>query len=143
LSLGPSVGGTFWPPAGISLAFFLVAPRRTWPQLLVAGVLANYLSDVLHGQVLGASIGFAAANLGEPIIGAFLLRRLFAAPITFTRLPELVALALVVTFVSAPIASAVGALAAQQWTESPPGFVAGWRTWWIGDAVGALVLTPC
>ena len=47
LSLGASVGGTFWPPAGISLAFFLASPRRTWPLLLVSGVLANYLSDLL------------------------------------------------------------------------------------------------
>lgn len=143
LSLGPSVGGMFWPPAGISLAVFLVAPRRAWPQLVVAGVAANYFSDLLHGQVLPASVGFAIANLGEPLVGAYVLRRFFATPITFTRLPEVVALALVVTFISAPIAAAVGAVTAERWTASPPGLLAGWRTWWIGDAVGALVLTPC
>jgi integral membrane sensor domain MASE1 len=122
LSLGPSVGGTFWPPSGIALAVFLAAPRRTWPQLLIAGIVANYVSDVVHGQALQASIAFAIANLSEPLIGALLIRKSFNSPITFTRLPEVVALALVVVFVSAPIAAAIGALAAEWWTQASPGF---------------------
>ncbi|HEY0875950.1 MAG TPA: MASE1 domain-containing protein, partial [Vicinamibacterales bacterium] len=65
LSLGPSVGATFWPPAGISLGVFLASPMRAWPVLLAAGSLANYASDLLHGQVLAASISFVVANLGE------------------------------------------------------------------------------
>jgi signal transduction histidine kinase/CheY-like chemotaxis protein/integral membrane sensor domain MASE1 len=143
LSLGPTVGGTFWPPAGVSLAVFLAAPRRDWPLLLCAGLAANYLSDLLHGQTLPASIGFAITNLGQPLLGAVVLRRILGAPVTLTRLPELLALGLVVAFVSVPISSAIGAQAAQWWTEDPPGFAQGWRTWWVGDAVGALVLAPC
>ena len=142
LSLGPSVGGTFWPPAGIALAALLLAPRRIWPQLLLAGVIANFASDQVHGQTLAASIAFALANLSEPLIGALLLQRVFTAPVTFTRMPEIVALALVVVCVSAPISAAIGAVAAGWWTPDPPGFLAGWRTWWVGDSVGALVLTP-
>lgn len=142
LSLGPSVGGTFWPPAGIALAAFLVAPRRMWPQLLVAGVIANFVSDQVHDQTLAASIAFVIANLSEPLVGALLLQRIFTPPVTFTRLPEILALALVVVFVSALFAAAIGAMAAQWWTQDPPGFLAGWRTWWVGDSVGALVLTP-
>jgi signal transduction histidine kinase/integral membrane sensor domain MASE1/ActR/RegA family two-component response regulator len=141
LSLGPSVGGTFWPPAGISLAVFLASPTRRWPHLLAAGVAANFLSDALHGQVLAASVGFAIANLGETLVGAALLRRL-AGFITFTRLLDVVLLGIVAVFLSAPIGAAIGAVAAQWWTQDPPGLSAGWRTWWVGDAVGALVLTP-
>ncbi|HEX2139310.1 MAG TPA: MASE1 domain-containing protein [Woeseiaceae bacterium] len=142
VSLGPSVGGTFWPPAGIALAALLVAPRRSWPQLLVAGAIANFMSDQVHGQTLSASVAFAVANLSEPLIGALLLRRMFPAPVTLTRLPEIVALAFVAVLVSAPFAAAIGATAAEWWTPDAPGFLAGWRTWWVGDAVGALVLTP-
>ncbi len=142
LSLGPSVGGTFWPPAGITLAFFLTAPRRAWPILLVAASLANLLSDVLHGQNLPATLGFAAANIGEALAGAVLLRRLLPHRVTFTRLSELAMLSLVVAFVSAPPAAALGAYVAEGFTPNPPGFPAGWRTWWVGDAVGAIVLTP-
>jgi signal transduction histidine kinase/FixJ family two-component response regulator len=142
LSLGPSVGGTFWPPAGISLAVFLLAPYRAWPLLLLAGASANFVSDVLHGQVLEASIGFTAANVGEPILGAFLIRRALPGAFTLTRLQELVVLAVVVVFASAPLAAAFGAFIAERFTPDPPGFASGWRTWWIGDMVGALVLAP-
>ena len=142
VSLGSSVGGTFWPPAGIALGTLLAAPLRLWPQLLLAGAIANFASDQVHGQTLAASLVFIVANLGEPLLGAFLLRRFFARPVTLTRLPEVVALALVVVLVSAPLAAAVGALSAEWWTQGPPGFPAGWRTWWVGDAVGAMVLAP-
>jgi signal transduction histidine kinase len=142
LSLGPSVGGTFWPPAGIALAVFLVAPTRSWPVLVLAGVAANLLSDLIHGQRLPGSIGFAAANLGEPLLGAFLLRRLLHVPVTLTRVQELAVLAAVVVFVSGPLAAALGAIIAQLYTPDPPGFAVGWRTWWVGDFVGALVMAP-
>jgi PAS domain S-box-containing protein len=141
LSLGPSVGGTFWPPAGISLAFFLATPRRAWPFLLIAGVAANFVSDLLHDQTLPAAVSFAATNLSEPLLGAVLLQRLLKF-VQFTRVIDVVALALIVVFVSAPLAAAIGALAAERFTQNPPGFVAGWTTWWVGDAVGALVLAP-
>ena len=142
VSLGSSVGATFWPPAGIALGTLLVAPRRLWPQLLAAGAAANFLSDQVHGQTLAASLAFIVANLGEPLLGAFLLRRFFTPPVTLTRLPEIVALAVVVVLVSAPLAAVVGAFSAEWWTQDPPGFSAGWRTWWVGDAVGAIVLAP-
>ena len=92
LSLGPSAGGTFWPPAGIALAVLVVAPRRSWPQLLIAGAVANLVSDQLHGQTLAASVAFLVANLSEPLVGALLLQSLFSTPVRFTRLPEVVAL---------------------------------------------------
>ena len=142
LSLGPSVGGTFWPPAGISLAAFLVASTRLWPHLLLSGLLANYASDALHGQTVEASIAFAVANLGEPVVGAAIVRAILRTEIRFTSLVEVAVVAVVAVFVSAPLAAAIGAVAAEWWTPNPPGFPTGWRTWWVGDSVGALVLTP-
>jgi signal transduction histidine kinase/integral membrane sensor domain MASE1/CheY-like chemotaxis protein len=142
LSLGPSVGGTFWPPSGITLAVFLLAPQRTWPSLVAAGVLANFVSDQLHGQNLPASFGFALANLAEPVIGAYLLRRFLGTPFTFSRLSEVVTAVAVVVFISAPIGAVIGGLTAEFWTKEPPGFASSWRTWWIGDACGAVVLAP-
>ena len=140
LSLGPSVGGTFWPPAGISLAAFLASRFRSWPLLVIGGAAANFTSDVVHGQLLQASIGFTAANLAEPVLGAFLVRLALPGPFTLTRLPELGVLILVVALASTPVAAAFGAFIAERFTPDPPGFAAGWRTWWVGDMVGALVV---
>ena len=142
LSLGPSVGGTFWPPAGISLAAFLASRFRSWPLLVIGGAAANFTSDVVHGQLLQASIGFTAANLAEPVLGAFLVRLALPGPFTLTRLPELGVLILVVALASTPVAAAFGAFIAERFTPDPPGFAAGWRTWWVGDMVGALVVAP-
>ncbi len=142
LSLGPTVGGTFWPPSGVALGVLLASPRRAWLALVASGLVANFISDQLHGQSLAASLGFASANLAEPLFGAWLLRRLFGEPFTFTRPAELTGGALVVVAVSTPIAAVLGALTAEAWTESPPGFWRSWHTWWVGDAVGAVLLAP-
>ncbi|HET8698066.1 MAG TPA: ATP-binding protein [Gammaproteobacteria bacterium] len=119
----------------------MTTPRRAWPLLLVGGVTANYVSDLLHGQTLPAAVSFAVVNLSEPLLGAVLLQWALKS-VRFTRVVDVVALALIVALVSAPLAAAIGALAAERFTENPPGFVAGWTTWWVGDAVGALVLAP-
>src|SRR5690606_25456894 len=111
VSLGPSVGGTFWPPAGVALGTLLLAPRQMWLKLLVAGAFANFLSDQVHGQTLGASLAFIVANLSGPLAGALFLGRIFKAPVTFMRSPEIIALAFVVVLVSAPIAAGIGATA--------------------------------
>lgn len=142
LSLGPSVGGTFWPPAGVTLGVLLSTPRRVWPPLLLAGLLANFVSDQLHGQTLAASVGFGAANLGEPLLGAWLLRRVHGERVTFRRPAQLLGGAVLAVFVSTPLGALVGALTAESFTQSPPGLFRSWSTWWVGDAVGAVLLAP-
>jgi signal transduction histidine kinase/integral membrane sensor domain MASE1/ActR/RegA family two-component response regulator len=143
LSLGSSVGGTFWPPAGIALAVFVTVPWRSVPVLIAAGAAVNFVSDLVHGQTLPAAFGFTIANLGEPLLGAAIVRALLPDSRTFVRLSEAVVIVLVTVVVSAPVASFVGGLTAERFTVNPPGIAASWQTWWVGDAVGALVLAPC
>ncbi len=40
---------SFWMPAGLSIAVFLLNKTRDWPWFLVALFLANYLFDHFHG----------------------------------------------------------------------------------------------
>lgn len=142
LPLGSAVGGAFWPPSGVALGLLATQRARIWPHLIFAGVAANVASDLLHGHPIAAALGFAVANLADPLIGAALLRAMFRRPIAFGRLSEVVASAIVAVVVSAPVAAVIGATAAELWNTPSPGFAMSWRTWWVGDAVGAIVLGP-
>ncbi|MBL8742533.1 MAG: MASE1 domain-containing protein, partial [Myxococcales bacterium] len=140
LSLGTAVGGTFWPPSGLTLGVLLYAARTAWPRLVVAGLVANFTSDQLHGMSVPASLGFAAANLVEPYVAAYLLRRRAGKEIRLNRAADFIALGLVECFIAAPLASLIGALTVELWAATSPGFAMTFRTWWVGNAVGGLVL---
>lgn len=76
---GATVGLAFFPPAGITFAgFVLVRGRRRL--VLVALVMAvEYAVDVRHGLRPLTAIGYAAANVVEPLVGATVALRAVGA----------------------------------------------------------------
>ena len=68
----PETGVAFFPPAGLTLATLLLTPRRTWPLWLAAVAVAEIWIDLAHGQTLFMAVGFATANVAEPLVGASL-----------------------------------------------------------------------
>ena len=60
-----------WPPAGIALAAFLVLGYRLWPAILLAAFLVNLTME----RSVASSIGIAAGNTLEGLLGAWLVSR--------------------------------------------------------------------
>ncbi len=122
-----------WAPTGIALAAFL---------LFGYGVCAFLVNLTTAGSV-ATSIGIAVGNTLEGLTGAYLINRFARGPRAFERAPNLfkaVVLAGVVsTTVSATIGTttiSLGGLA--RWAE----YGSIWLTWWLGDAVGDVVVAP-
>jgi signal transduction histidine kinase len=136
----PAAGAPFFPSAGVTLAALVLTQRRYWPLLLAVVAVAEVAVDLQHHQTVAMALGFAAANVVEPLIGAVLLRHFFRREMT-----PLGALAcfLVCAVVFGPmVGGAIGALvSALHGTEDPGAVVA--LKWWIGDGLGVLVVaTP-
>src|SRR5213594_5115807 len=130
---------TIWPPAGIALAAFVLLGYRVWPAILGAAFLANVTTT---GAVL-PSIGIAIGNTAEGLLGAYLVNRFARGGRVFDRVGDIVRFtalaALVSTIVSASIgvtSLALGGL--MSWVDAPRV----WLTWWLGDAVGDIVVAP-
>jgi len=130
---------TVWPPAGIALAGFVLFGYRVWPAILGAAFLANMTTT---GAVL-PSIGIAVGNTMEGLLGAYLVNRFARGGRVFDRGRDIFRFtalaALVSTTVSATIgvvSLAVGGLLA--WPDASRV----WLTWWLGDAVGDIVIAP-
>ena len=66
----PEAGAAFFPSAGLTLAVLLLTPRRTWPIWLAVIGVSEFLVDITHGQRAAMAIGFAFANMLEPLVGA-------------------------------------------------------------------------
>jgi PAS domain S-box-containing protein len=126
-----------WPPVGVGIAALTLFGLRMWPGIVVGDLLVADYSTPL-GTVLGQTTG----NTLEVLIAALLLRRLVGGGVGLTRVVEvlaLVACAAVGTLVSACFGPASLLLGNVITADE---FASVWRTWWLSDFSGALVVTP-
>jgi signal transduction histidine kinase len=136
----PAAGAPFFPSAGVTLAALVLTRRRRWPLLLAVVAVAEVAVDLQHHQTVPMAVGFAAANVVEPFIGAVLLQRYFRREMT--PLGALASFLLCAVVFGPMVGGAIGAsVSALHGTDDPGALVA--LKWWIGDGLGVLVVaTP-
>jgi PAS domain S-box-containing protein len=128
-----------WIAGGIGLATLLLNPRSLWPLLLGVMFAAGVGANLLSGRPFLASLGFMLANVAESAAGAWLITRLCGSRVTFGRVNEIVALILVATVINADTAFIGAGTAALTTSQS---FWSFFKTWWIADGLGLLLVTP-
>jgi signal transduction histidine kinase/DNA-binding NarL/FixJ family response regulator len=129
-----------WLCDGIVLAVILLAPRRQIWAYAAAAAIGNIAIGLVSGDGLPLSLGFTLCNIGSVVMAATVLRRL--------RLPDdiLASLGSLLLYIGAGVAlsttvtaSLAAVMASQAWGVP---YWSVWRTWWIADAVGLLIVTP-
>jgi signal transduction histidine kinase len=132
-----------WPPAGLGIAALYLWGLRWWPGVLLGELVVNVellLDDSTFP--IGSLLGQQAGNMAEIVVGALLLRRLIGPNAAMDRIEQvggmLVALA-VATAISAT-AGTLSMVLGGVIEQSEAG--AFWRTWWLGDTSGGLVVLP-
>jgi integral membrane sensor domain MASE1 len=128
-----------WPPTGIALAAIVLLGSRVWPGIALGAFLAN----VTANEPIGTACGTAAGNTLEALVGAWLLNHLVGFDPSLERLIDVLGLAVLATSASTAVSATIGVFSlclggVQPWTEV--GSL--WSVWWLGDAAGALVVTP-
>jgi signal transduction histidine kinase len=129
-----------WPPAGVGIAALYLWGPSLWPGVFLAELAVN--GELLHSLPLGSLVGQQAGNMVEVIVGAVLLRRLLGPRATFGRSEHVSGMILAVGIATA-ISATVGTL-----SMLAGGVITGpdvpkfWRTWWLGDTAGGLVVVP-
>jgi integral membrane sensor domain MASE1/serine phosphatase RsbU (regulator of sigma subunit) len=134
----PSVTA-IWPPTGIALAAVVLWGYRVWPGVALGALLANAWTGVPFYTVLGITFG----NTLEALGGAYLLRELGDFRPSLDRVKDVIALAVLAGAVSTTISATIGVtslLVGDQIASGDFGTV--WRTWWLGDMGGDLVVAP-
>lgn len=128
-----------WPPAGIVLAALLALGYRVWPGVALGAFLVN----VTTAGSIWTSLGIAAGNTLEGLAGAYLISRFANGAKCFERVQDTFKFALlaglVCTTISASFGTTVLALGGfARWADYKPI----WLTWWLGEATGAVIVTP-
>ena len=128
-----------WPPTGIALAALVLGGPRLWPGVALGAFLTNVDTGVPLGTVLGITTGNTLAALA----GAILLRRHLDFRPTLERPRDVLALVLLGALAATAISATVGVISLLAGGEIDADDLAStWRTWWLGDMGGVLIVAP-
>lgn len=129
-----------WPPTGIALAALLLRGARLWPAVMLGAVAGN----LWIGGSFWVSVGIGIGNTLEALLGMTLLTRAVRIHLTLDRLVDVLALVVLAAGLSTTVSATVGVAVLRGAGIVQPGHVLEtWRAWWVGDALGDLVVAPC
>ncbi len=132
---------TIWLSNGLVLGLLITQPRERWLAYFLAGLGADTLADLIHGDPFSLALGVSLANCVEVVSSTLVLTRWFGWPLDLTRRSVLVGFLLFSVLGATAVTSALGAW----WTVVElPGlhWVQIFRNWYLGDMLGMAVLAP-
>ena len=140
-----------WPPTGVALAVLLLLGIRLWPGVFVGAFLVNISTGLLVAKaahlstfhVLLTSLGIAAGNTFEAVLGAWLVNRMAGGKHAFESARTIFRFTLLAGIICTCLSASAGVISLclggfATWKE----FNGIWFTWWLGDSVSNLIFAP-
>ena len=128
-----------WMPTGIAMAALLLGGFRLVPAVFIGAFLAN----VTTAGSVATSLGVAVGNTLEAVLAATLVERFAGGRATFTSPARILRFMLLGALLSPTVSATIGVLSVTLGgvaTDAAAGEI--WFTWWLGDAAGAVLVTP-
>jgi PAS domain S-box-containing protein len=131
------VVASVWPPAGLALALLVLFGLRFWPGIFLGALIAN----ALKGIPVPAAALMGMGNASAAIAGAVALRH-FDFQLGLPRVRDALVL-LGLGALCAPLIAATMGTFSLHFVAGVPDHLGGlWFTWWSGDALGVMLVTP-
>ncbi len=128
-----------WAPTGIAIAALLMRGYRLWPGVALGAMIANLWA----GAPAGAALGIALGNTLEAVIATYVLRQVPGFRASLERLVDVLAFISLAAMLSTVISATIGTTTLRLFgIITVAETAAAWRTWWLGDMIGALVVAP-
>ncbi|HEY1252087.1 MAG TPA: MASE1 domain-containing protein [Thermoanaerobaculia bacterium] len=128
-----------WVPSGLSLAAILILGTRFWPAIFVGATVANLWTGA--PPLVAAAIG--AGNTLEAVLGAWALLRVPGFRRSLDRVADVIGLIVLAAIGSTAVSATVGVSSlVLSGLVTPSGAPRTWGAWWLGDAIGDLVIAP-
>ncbi len=148
LAIPPGYASAIWPAAGLALAAVLLWGYRVWFGVWLGSFAANLWTALNAGNAILSLPTVSAAVIAsgaalQTVFGAYLVFRFVGSPLNLCRLRDVVRFLLL----GGPLSCVVNATVSvtcllMAGVVSAHDFWFGWFTWWVGDATGAMLLTP-
>ena len=138
LEVAGPVAAIVWLPVGVGISALYLGGVWLWPGVLLGDLLANDYNVLPLGTALAQTCG----NVLEVLLATVLLRRLVRAGSPLESVGGVIRMLAAIAAATA-LSATVGSLAQLAGGVIETGALATvWRTWWLGDTTGALILVP-
>ncbi|HWP57950.1 MAG TPA: MASE1 domain-containing protein [Candidatus Acidoferrales bacterium] len=128
-----------WPPSGLALAALLLWGYRLWPGIFIGAFLVNATAN----ESALAALGIALGNTLEAAAGAWFVNRFANGVKAFEGARTTFKFVFLAAAVSTAVSATVGVTALVLGGSAPwHDYALIWITWWLGDAVGDLIIAP-
>lgn len=127
-----------WPATGFAMAILLLWGWRYWPVIAAGAFIFNFAT----GIPVAVAMGLSLANTTEAM-ASFGLLKLWGFNRQFERQSDILSFFLGGGVLAAAVGASIGVMTLY-WTGSITGadVLNTWLTWWSGDMLGALIVTP-
>jgi PAS domain S-box-containing protein len=128
-----------WPASGLALAALLLWGAKLWPGIFLGAFLVNITTE----GSLATTISIAAGNTLEALVGTWGINRFANGARVFERARNTFKFVWIAAILSTVISATFGVTSLTlagfaHWHQ----YTAIWLTWWLGDAVGNLIVAP-
>jgi PAS domain S-box-containing protein len=140
-----------YPAAGVALGGLICCGVRLWPGVFLGGLafnawFMNYVAPASESSVFKmvlTSSGMSSAAVVQALVGAFLFNRFVSSPNPFNRTKDILVFIFLVAAVGCTLSSSI-CVTILGWAGHLPWekFVQEGVTWWLGDVMGVLLITP-
>jgi len=149
LVVPPGYASPLWPPAGIAIACLLIMGRQFWPGVLLGAIGSQFYAAIqfsghLNFNGICSALLIALGSTLQALLAIHLSAKWVVRGVPTLDTPRQVLLFSALTGpVSSLTAASIG-VASLVGLQMLPAAEAGlsWFNWWIGDTLGALLITP-
>jgi len=128
-----------WPPTGIAFAAILLWGYRLWPGVFLGAFLVNITTQ----GSLATTFAIATGNTLEALLGTWAVIRFANGAKAFERARNIFKFILLAPMLSTIVSATIGVTSLALGGFAPwDRYAAIWFTWWLGDAVGDLMVAP-
>ena len=121
------------------MAAVLLLGWRVWPGVFAGALIANMIT----GAHPGTALGIATGNTLEAVTGGYALMRIGGFHRSLDGLRDVIAFIVLAAGLSTMISATIGATTLLvTGVATAANFGETWVTWWVGDAIGALLVAP-
>lgn len=128
-----------WPPTGVAFVALLLIGLRAWPGVFLGAFLAN----VTANETVSTALGIACGNTLAGVLGVLLVKRVAQLDRRLARPRDVLSLIVLGAGVACTVSASGGVLNLALGGIVPwSAFGSVWWVWWVGDALGVLLIAP-
>ncbi|RJG54563.1 response regulator [Sphingobium terrigena] len=149
MAIPPGYATLIWPASGIAVSAILIFGRTLWPGVAVGAFIVNAAIGMMRLEaaglplILSNALCIAIGSTLQALVAGSIVRARFGTPIRLTSVCDIAVMALLICPLACMVAPSVG-VATLYLNHTIPAAAIGesWATWWAGDLLGVLVVTP-